>query len=142
VSPHELVFGLLGGKPLGAEAESDVMLERLRRGLPYRAFERVRETLQIDSARMQQIVGLPTRTLARRKVERQFTKEESDRLYRLARIAALATDVLGDGQRAVDWLRADNRALGDSAPVDQLDTDFGAQRVEQLLGRIDHGIFG
>jgi ribosomal protein S16 len=46
-----------------------------------------------------------------------------------------------DTERAVRWLHRPNRALGGPAPLTLLDTDLGAQQVEQLLGRIEHGVY-
>ena len=62
-----------------------------------------------------------------------------DRLYRLARIVALAKHYLGDGQAAHAWLRRPNRALGGAVPLDLLDTEPGARAVENVLGRIAYG---
>lgn len=39
---------------------------------------------------------LPARTLARRKRERRLRADESDRLFRVGRVAALAEEVLGN----------------------------------------------
>lgn len=87
------------------------------------------------------VLHLPLRTIARRKRERRLQADESDRLCRLARIAAQAEDVLGDAARAARWLRAPNRALGRQAPLALLDTDLGSRQVEEVLGRIEHGVF-
>ena len=61
--------------------------------------------------------------------------EESDRLFRLGRIATLAEDVLGSRDKAAAWLHADNRALGGATPLSELDTDLGAEEVESVLLR-------
>jgi putative toxin-antitoxin system antitoxin component (TIGR02293 family) len=60
---------------------------------------------------------------------------------RLGRITTLAVEVLGDAERATRWLQRPNRALGGAIPLALLDTDLGAQQVEHLLGRIEHGVF-
>ena len=88
------------------------------------------------------VLRIPARTLARRKRERRLSPEESDRLYRLGRIATLAEEVLGDRRKAALWLRAPNRALGDADPLSRLDTDLGAEEVEAALLRLAHGVFG
>ena len=144
MSREQMVADFLGGKAVLGEGakEPRKLLEKVRSGLPYKVFEITRSKLAVDKERLQVVLGVPARTLARRKIEKVFTKEESDRLYRLARIAALATDVLGDRERAMAWLRAENRSLGGRVPIDLLDTDLGAEEVEDILGRIDHGIFG
>ena len=64
----------------------------------------------------------------------------SDRLVRMAHIAALAQDVLGQREKAGRWLQKPNRVLGGSTPLEHLDTELGARQVEQILGRIAHGV--
>jgi putative toxin-antitoxin system antitoxin component (TIGR02293 family) len=67
--------------------------------------------------------------------------DESDRLVRLARIAAFAEETHGNPVRASRW-RAPNSALAASvAPIHWLDTDVGAKEVEELLIRIAHGVY-
>jgi len=74
--------------------------------------------------------------LQRRRSGGRLAPFESDRLYRLARIVALAQESLGSHERAVHWLNHPNRALGSVAPVTTLDTELGARQVENVLGRI------
>ena len=71
---------------------------------------------------------------------RRLDAHESDRLYRVARVAAHAFDVFGTEDNAATWLRRPNRALGGEAPIHLLDTDVGARQVEDTLGRLEHGI--
>ena len=86
------------------------------------------------------ILNLSPRTLARRKKERRFRSDESDRIFRLGRVAALAEETLGDRSKAGLWLRTRNAALGGEAPLSHLDTDLGARQVEDVLLRIAHGV--
>jgi len=64
---------------------------------------------------------------------------ESDRLYRLARIVAIANEYLGGQERAARWLKHPNHALGGISPVAAIDTELGARQVENILGRIAYG---
>lgn len=86
---------------------------------------------------------VPKRTLARRQAKQEpLTVEESDKALRLARIADLAGRVFGDGDKAHRWLRKPKRALNGLAPLAFLASETGARTVEQMLYRIDHGMFG
>jgi putative toxin-antitoxin system antitoxin component (TIGR02293 family) len=87
------------------------------------------------------VIGLPARTLARRKKERRLRADESDRLLRLARVAAVAEEALGARENAGQWLQKPNRALGGVTPLELLDTDLGAEEVVAILGRIEHGVY-
>jgi putative toxin-antitoxin system antitoxin component (TIGR02293 family) len=68
-----------------------------------------------------------------------LTPQESDRVYRLARVLALAKALIGDEESARRWLKQANEALGGETPLAALDTELGARRVEEVLGRIAYG---
>jgi putative toxin-antitoxin system antitoxin component (TIGR02293 family) len=84
-------------------------------------------------------LDLSPRSLQRRSRTGRLARYESDRLYRLARIVAIASEYLGDHKRAMHWLKHPNRALGGLAPVAAIDTEVGARQVENILGRIAYG---
>ena len=71
----------------------------------------------------------------------RLTPAESDRTVRLAQVYAMATETLGDGDKAAQWLKTPNRALRGGRPLDQLDTDPGVREVEDVLGRISYGVY-
>jgi putative toxin-antitoxin system antitoxin component (TIGR02293 family) len=84
---------------------------------------------------------VPKRTLARRKAANEpLTIEETDKAIRLARIAAQAERVFGDGGKAHRWLRKAKRELKGETPVAYLASEAGARVVEEMLFRIEHGI--
>jgi putative toxin-antitoxin system antitoxin component (TIGR02293 family) len=58
-----------------------------------------------------------------------------------ASIEALACDVLGGRDKASRWLDTPNKALGGRKPLDLLDTELGVREVEEILGRIDCGVY-
>lgn len=137
------IYKALGGQKVLKEPASHygALIEQVRSGLPYAALEAVAERFEISRDDVLRILHVPPRTLARRKKERVFRPDESDRLLRLGRIAAMAEEVLGTREKAAAWLRDPNRALGGPRPLDRLDTDLGARQVEQILGRIAHGVY-
>jgi putative toxin-antitoxin system antitoxin component (TIGR02293 family) len=115
--------------------------EAIQRGLPYAAFDTLASAFHIGKKDLLTLLHVAPRTLARRKRERRFQADESDRLFRIGRIAALAEDILGGRAKAAAWLQEGNRALGGRAPLQQLDTDLGARQLEDLLLRIAHGVY-
>ena len=96
----------------------------------------MRERLGLSVPEAASVLQMPARTLARRRRSRRLAADESDRLYRLARIAAHAVSVFGSEDKAGTWLRRPNRALNGELPIQVLDTDVGAGQIEDLLGRI------
>ena len=82
------------------------------------------------------------RTLARRVAGNEpLSAEETDRAIRLARLRLQTDRVFGEPVRAGKWLRSPVPSLNGQRPVDLLVSEAGTQAVEQVLGRIDHGMF-
>jgi putative toxin-antitoxin system antitoxin component (TIGR02293 family) len=122
------------------EATPMGLVSMVREGVPYPVFEYYMTGLGLSDQAAAGILHIAPRTLARRKGGR-LDPQESERLLRLVRLVAQATEVLGDRAKALHWLGAPNRALGAIAPLALLDTDIGTQEVEAVLTRIDHGVF-
>lgn len=138
------IADVLGGrKVLGKTVtKSDDLADLVRKGLPANSIAALAERLDVANAVLSQKLGIPQRTLTRRLSRRsRLTAAESDRTVRLARVYASAVEMIGDEQKAVEWLRTPNRALGGERPLDHLDTDVGARQVEDILGRIAYGVY-
>ncbi len=128
---------LLGLRAYGA-AE---LHARLEDGLPFEALERLRRVLDLPLAGISALLRIPPRTLARRREARRLQPDESDRLVRLSRLVGLALRLFdGDLALARGWLNTPQRALGGEAPLAFATTDVGAREVENLVGRLEHGI--
>jgi putative toxin-antitoxin system antitoxin component (TIGR02293 family) len=84
-------------------------------------------------------LDLSTRSLQRRRHQGRLARYESDRLYRLARLLALADYFIGDREKGIAWMKRPNVVLGGIPPLSLLDTELGARQVENVLGRIAYG---
>lgn len=117
------------------------LLKAIEEGFFWPTFERFVDNLGLPAEEVGDVIGVPRRTLARRKVEGRLKADESDRLLRLARVFGSALDLFdGDRDAAVQWLTELNKALGGVAPLDYSRTEIGADEVENLVGQIQHGI--
>jgi len=144
VSETERVVAILGGgQALGRAAPKTEfeLIALVRKGVPYRALAKAKIALEVTTDDLSRFLHLKKRTLARRRGEQRLTADESERLVRLARVAARAEEVLGDRGSALRWIRKPNRALGNVPPIELLDTDLGLEAVLNTLGRIEHGVF-
>lgn len=141
VNELRAVVSELGGKQtLGRALASDGDLrEAIREGFPPAVVENLMRATGLTLKEVAGALDLSPRSLQRRRRSGRLARFESDRLYRLARIMAIAGECLGDPERARRWLKRPNRALGGIAPVGAIDTEPGARQVENLLGRIAYG---
>jgi putative toxin-antitoxin system antitoxin component (TIGR02293 family) len=136
------VTNLLGGnKVFHCVINSDMQfVNAINKGFPIDSLERL-ITLHLLSVNEVTHLVISPRTLARRKKTHRLSPEESDRLARVARIISYAQEVMGDDEKANQWLRRPNRALDNRLPLDLLQTESGARIVETILGRIEHGVY-
>ena len=114
--------------------------QRVSEGLSPLLLERVRSQLGLSYVELSRILQIPQRTLARRKTEDKLSPDESERVLRIARLAEMATSVFGSSEEASAWMKEPNFALGEKTPLEYARTEPGAELVENVLIRIDHGI--
>jgi putative toxin-antitoxin system antitoxin component (TIGR02293 family) len=136
---RSVIRELGGERALGRTMTSDRDLrEAIREGFPHAVLEELMRASDLTLKELAGALDLSSRSLQRRRRGR-LARFESDRLYRLARLLALAHESLGDTARASRWFKRTNRALGGVAPIAAIDTELGARQVENLLGRIAYG---
>jgi len=140
-SEIQAVVRELGGrKSLGRDIHTQTDLQSaIRDGFSTVVVREVMHGSGLTLKELAAILDLSARSLQRRQSEGRLARFESDRLYRLARIVALARPYLGDNGLASRWLKRPNRALAGRTPLESLDTEPGARMVENLLGRIAYG---
>lgn len=141
VNEIHAVLDELGGKPVFGRAlrnQTDLQ-EAIRAGFPKEVVQEVMRGAGLTLKELAVSLDLSPRSLQRRQREGRLARLESDRLYRLARIIALAKHFLGDEGIAIRWLKRPNRALGGKSPLESIDTEPGARAVENILGRIAFG---
>lgn len=117
-------------------------IREIERGLPYRRVSQLTRKLNETDTRIAHLVQIAPRTLARRKAEGVLKPDESERVDRIERIYQLAVMLFeGDKIEAVKWLKEPNRGLANRPPLEFARTDIGAREVENLIGRLEHGVF-
>jgi putative toxin-antitoxin system antitoxin component (TIGR02293 family) len=72
-----------------------------------------------------------------------LTDEQKTEIQQLrsVRVFARAVQILGTSEKALRWINAPVRSLGDQTPVSLLSSPEGITRVEDALGRIEHGVW-
>jgi putative toxin-antitoxin system antitoxin component (TIGR02293 family) len=116
------------------------VITRIRRGLPVGEFTALAGWLGATEDELALRMGIARATLHRRKKTGQLDASESERLIRLARLMARATEVFESEESARSWLKRPALALAGESPLGFADTEVGAREVEFLLGRLEHGV--
>lgn len=123
------------------DVKLDLLVRSIRHGLPMSAFVALKTELDVGDTVLARIVDISPRTLTRRKQEGRLQPAESDRLWRIGYLFERASKLLGGPERAREWFKRPKKALGGKTPLEYTDTEPGAIEVEDLLGRLEHGVF-
>ncbi|MEJ2041082.1 MAG: hypothetical protein P8X55_19460, partial [Desulfosarcinaceae bacterium] len=99
----------IGLKPQNATQ----LIARINKGLPLRTFEQLCKKLAVPEKELCRILNIPPSTLARRKKRGQLSFEESERIFRIARLYDKSVEVFKDEGLARKWLKEPAWALGD-----------------------------
>ncbi len=114
--------------------------ERIEAGLPFNALSAFLEGQDRDA--VLDALRISKRTHDRRREQGRLLPAESDRFYRLVHLYGLAADVLGSEDAGRTWMTAPARALDGRTPLETVRNDAGARQVEDLLLRIEYGVYG
>lgn len=101
-------------------------------------------TWSIPTTRFAAILGCSERKWSRvRAGDRslRLSPTESDRLLRTRQLLEHARSVFDDDRDARTWLSAPNDALSGESPLALLDTDAGVRLVDDVLTRLEFGVY-
>ena len=131
--------------PSGRVGSADItpskLIEVLRAGLPVQELNDLQASLDVPMDKLFPMLGISKATFHRRKAEGRLDQAESDRVVRFARLLGKAIEVMESEEDARQWLNSAQVGLGGAVPLEYAETEVGAREVENLLGRIEHGVY-
>jgi putative toxin-antitoxin system antitoxin component (TIGR02293 family) len=115
---------------------------QVQAGLPFRTLEQFQRRTGLPIDALTRAIRLPPRTLARRRTAKRLSVAESDRLARLVQIYDHALRFFdGNVEATTRWFKTPCLALSDKPPLRVVETEVGAHEVDQVIGRLEYGVF-
>ena len=143
MKPTRRTHALVRAHAKGRRLRAGEAAARVKAGLPVTELDALRELLGLTVENLAGKIGISIATLSRRRQRRQpLDAGHSDRVLRYARLFRLAADLHdGDEVAAREWLSKPARALDGETPLEHAETEAGAREVENLIGRLEHGVY-
>jgi putative toxin-antitoxin system antitoxin component (TIGR02293 family) len=121
---------------IGVSAEERI--DAIKRGLPIQHLHQFLEGTQLPREAVLKVLKLTNQDFANNP---QLSPEESERLWRLAAVYESSLALFeGDSERTSQWLSTPQQAIGQVSPLEHVVTEPGAAEVQELIGRIEHGV--
>ena len=124
--------------PLDAHKENAARVEE---GVPVTELVAFGRETGFTVDELAELVQIPSRTYARRVASKaRLSLPEGERAVRVMRLYDHAKELFGTHDNTREWLNSELPALGWRTPLSFARTEQGAREVENLIGRIEHGI--
>lgn len=117
------------------------LVQVIQDGLRVQELDVLQASLDVPMERLFPMLGISKATHHRRKASGKLDAGESDRVVRFARLMGRAVEVMESAVNARRWLTSPQVGLGGAVPLDFARTEVGAREVEDLLGRIEYGVY-
>ena len=132
--------------PSSPQTESDYRAQilRARQGIAVAEAVGIMQRWSIPVGAFAALLGVSERKWSRARAGRGeglLSPVQSDRLLRASQVLDHARAVFDNDQDAVAWFSIPNHALSGETPLSLMDTDAGVRHVDDVLTRIEFGVF-
>ena len=117
------------------------VIRHAREGIKVGYLLQLSDLMGLTQVEICKILHISLRTLQRYELDFTLDSDASSKVIQLAMLQRRGIEVFGDTGGFNQWLKAPMSSLEGKAPLDYLDTPFGFQLINQILGRIEHGVF-
>ncbi len=120
-----------------------LLVHAIREGISFDFFQLIKERTPFNEEDWASFLGISTKSLQRGKARESFIFKpmQSEKIFELAEVTQLGTEVFDDEATFYTWLKTPSFALGNNQPIELLKDSYGKEMVINELHKIDYGIF-
>jgi putative toxin-antitoxin system antitoxin component (TIGR02293 family) len=131
---------ILGGKdalnsPLNDSLDQIHLIEN---GIPRKSLLKLIENISFSLKDMAELLHVSEKTLKRNEL---LDTPLADQIMQLAILFTRGFEVFGSKVDFLEWIDIENQALSNKKPKEFLGTSVGRQLIEDILGRVEYGIY-
>ncbi len=112
-----------------------------REGVSMAILKKIMEYTALTLQELSTILPVSERQLSRYGDKHLLRKDISSHLIQIVELFERGYEVFGEKSKFRNWLRTENRILGNIRPIEILDTPIGIEMIKDILGRIEHGVY-
>ena len=138
------IIDWLGGKRLmknPIRSDFDLIITGAE-GIPKSSVDELAGYLGVSRKSMaEDILDLSIKTLERKAPTDKLDKRTSSHALEIAKLMQHAYEVFEDEEKIKRWINKENKALNGMKPIQLFDTLTGLNMVNDILGRIEEGVY-
>lgn len=119
------------------------IIQSIKQGLTYKLFSYIKNRCPFSEEEWARLLGISTKSLQRYSLSKNYTFKpiHSEKIIEVAEVCDAGMEVFNNKEDLYEWLNKPAFAFDYEAPINFLDTSYGAQLVYAQLKRYAHGIF-
>ncbi|MES2883072.1 MAG: antitoxin Xre/MbcA/ParS toxin-binding domain-containing protein [Bacteroidota bacterium] len=116
-------------------------IDAIKGGITKEELESLKNQSGLDYDTLAVILNVAKATLHNKKGKAKFDQYISERIFLLADVYSYGYKVFEQKEKFNQWMKTDNRSLGNIKPLSLLDTMYGVEEIKHLIGRIEYGVY-
>lgn len=111
-----------------------------RKGIQTKYIEQIQKFTSLSDKELSSILPISQRQLFRYPSDHKLNKEITSHLIQIIELFQKGFKLFGEEKFKI-WIRTSNKVLNDNKPIEIMDTSIGIELVEDVIGRIEHGVY-
>ena len=112
----------------------------VRAGIETKYLKEIQEYTSLSDNEIGEVLPISQRQLVRYASDHRLNKEITSHLLQIIELYQKGYKLFGRVKFNL-WLRTQNKVLGNIRPLEMMDTSIGIEMIEDVIGRIEHGVY-
>jgi putative toxin-antitoxin system antitoxin component (TIGR02293 family) len=131
------IQALLKSEPIYQRAD---LIGIARRGIQTKYIEQIQNFTSLTDKELSSNLPISQRQLFRYPADHKLNKEITSHLIQIIELFQKGFKLFGEKKFKI-WIRTSNKVLNDNKPIEIMDTSIGIEMIEDVIGRIEHGVY-
>jgi putative toxin-antitoxin system antitoxin component (TIGR02293 family) len=140
---YKKLIEILGEKHLKSKVESPFdFIQIANQGVSVDVIKNFRDYFNISPELVANMLNTSVPTIYRwSKSNKALGRNFSVKLFEIADLFLYGSEVFGSEENFFKWLNLPNTSFGGMEPIELIEIPGGISKVEDLIGRIEHGVY-
>jgi len=116
------------------------LITLVRTGIETKYLKQIQEFTTLSDNEIGEVLPISQRQLVRYASDHRLNKEITSHIIQIIELYQKGYKLFGKVKFNL-WLKTQNKVLGNIKPIEMMDTSIGIEMIEDIIGRIEHGVY-
>jgi len=131
------IQALLNSEPINQRTD---LINIARSGIQTKYISKIQTYTSLSDKELSSLLPISQRQLFRYTPSHKLNKEITAHLIQLLEMFQKGFTLFGEEKFKI-WIRTPNKVLSNNQPLEIMDTSIGIEMIEDVIGRIEHGVY-